>query len=77
VTRSRSSGPGDPYHTFFQRHATGAVPLFEVDDVRAARTELAAAGVEIVGELDRDEPRNGSTSAPLTDTSTSSPAVSI
>jgi hypothetical protein len=30
------------------------VPLFEVDDVRAARRELAAAGIELVGEIERD-----------------------
>jgi catechol 2,3-dioxygenase-like lactoylglutathione lyase family enzyme len=47
-------GPGDPYHDFFGAHATGPVPLFEVDDVNAAREELAAAGVEIVGTTGRD-----------------------
>jgi len=46
--------PGDPYYEFFGEHATGPVPLFEVDDVHAARLELEAAGVEIVGELGRD-----------------------
>jgi catechol 2,3-dioxygenase-like lactoylglutathione lyase family enzyme len=46
--------PGDPYYEFFGEHATGPVPLFEVDDVHAARRELEAAGVEIVGELGRD-----------------------
>ena len=30
------------------------MPLFEVDDVRAARSELEADGVEIVGDLGRD-----------------------
>ena len=30
------------------------MPLFEVDDVHAARLELEAAGVEIVGEPGRD-----------------------
>ena len=29
--------PGEPYFEFFGRHATGPVPLFEVDDVHAAR----------------------------------------
>jgi catechol 2,3-dioxygenase-like lactoylglutathione lyase family enzyme len=48
-------GPGDPYHAFFRRHALGPVPLFEVDDVRAARTELEAAGIEIIGDLNRDD----------------------
>ena len=47
--------PGDPYYEFFADYATGPVPLFEVDDVRAARTELEAAGVEIVGGLERDQ----------------------
>lgn len=46
--------PGDPYHEFFSRHASGPVPLFEVDDVRAARSELEANGVDIVGDLGRD-----------------------
>jgi catechol 2,3-dioxygenase-like lactoylglutathione lyase family enzyme len=46
--------PGHPYFEFFGRHASGPVPLFEVDDVHAAREELVAAGVEIVGSLDQD-----------------------
>jgi catechol 2,3-dioxygenase-like lactoylglutathione lyase family enzyme len=46
--------PGDPYFDCFERHASGPVPLFEVDDVHAARTELEAAGVEIVGPAGRD-----------------------
>jgi catechol 2,3-dioxygenase-like lactoylglutathione lyase family enzyme len=46
--------PGDPYFDFFERHASGPVPLFEVDDVHAARLELEAAGVELVGPLGRD-----------------------
>jgi catechol 2,3-dioxygenase-like lactoylglutathione lyase family enzyme len=47
-------GPGDPYHTFFAEHATGPVALFEVDDLDHARSELEAAGVEIVGPPGRD-----------------------
>jgi catechol 2,3-dioxygenase-like lactoylglutathione lyase family enzyme len=47
-------GPGDPYHDFFGTHATGPVPLFEVDDVHAAREELEAAGMQIVGATGRD-----------------------
>jgi catechol 2,3-dioxygenase-like lactoylglutathione lyase family enzyme len=48
-------GPSDRYHEFFGAHARGpVVALFEVDDVRAARDELVAAGIEIVGELERD-----------------------
>ncbi len=47
-------GPG---HRYFERFAgaSGPVPLFEVDDVRAAREELAAAGVELLGEIERDD----------------------
>jgi catechol 2,3-dioxygenase-like lactoylglutathione lyase family enzyme len=48
-------GPGDPYYDFFGEHATGAVPLFEVDDVVAGRAELVAAGIEIVGPVRQDE----------------------
>jgi catechol 2,3-dioxygenase-like lactoylglutathione lyase family enzyme len=46
--------PGDPYYKFFGEHATGPVPLFEVDDVHAARRELEAAGVELIGTTERD-----------------------
>jgi catechol 2,3-dioxygenase-like lactoylglutathione lyase family enzyme len=46
--------PGDPYYDFFGENATGPVPLFEVDDVGAARRELEAAGIEIVGSPGRD-----------------------
>jgi catechol 2,3-dioxygenase-like lactoylglutathione lyase family enzyme len=46
--------PGDRYFEFFGRYATGPVPLFEVDDVRAALRELEHADVEIVGTLDQD-----------------------
>lgn len=52
--RVQLMAPGDPYHAFFARHARGPVPLFEVDDVHGARAELAAAGVEIVGGVERD-----------------------
>ena len=47
--------PGDPYFDFFRDHAHGPVPLFEVDDVRTARGELEAAGIEIIGDLGRDD----------------------
>ena len=47
-------GPGHPYHRFYAEHARGPVALFEVDDVRRAGDELVAAGVELVGEVDRD-----------------------
>jgi catechol 2,3-dioxygenase-like lactoylglutathione lyase family enzyme len=52
--RVQVMAPGDPYHAFFAEHATGPVPLFEVDDVHAARAELEIAGIEIVGEPGRD-----------------------
>jgi catechol 2,3-dioxygenase-like lactoylglutathione lyase family enzyme len=47
-------GPGDPYFEFFREHARGPVALFEVDDLRQARADLAAAGIELIGELERD-----------------------
>ena len=46
--------PGDPYFDFFRDHARGPVPLFEVDDVHAARADLEAAGIAIIGEIGRD-----------------------
>ena len=46
--------PGDPYFDFFREHARGPVPLFEVDDVRAARGELEAAGIAIIGDVEHD-----------------------
>jgi hypothetical protein len=46
--------PGDRYFDFFRQHATGPVPLFEVDDVHAARLELESAGVQLIGELGQD-----------------------
>jgi hypothetical protein len=46
--------PGDQYHALFGEHASGPVPLFEVDDVSAARKELEVAGIEIVGSLQHD-----------------------
>lgn len=30
------------------------MPLFEVDDLQAARAELVAAGIEVIGEIERD-----------------------
>jgi hypothetical protein len=41
--------PGHPYH----ERARRPLPLFEVDDARTAREELAAAGVA-VGKLESD-----------------------
>ena len=46
--------PGDRYFAFFTEHATGPVPLFEVDDVHQARGELESAGVQIIGEPGQD-----------------------
>jgi hypothetical protein len=46
--------PGDPYYEFFQQHAAGPVPLFEVADVHSAQRELEDAGIEILGPLGRD-----------------------
>jgi hypothetical protein len=69
--------PGDPYFDFFGEHATGPVPLFEVDDVQSARRELEEAGAEIVGGLGTTVVGNGSTFARRMETSTSSPAVCL
>jgi catechol 2,3-dioxygenase-like lactoylglutathione lyase family enzyme len=43
-------GPGHAYFDLFEQ----PVALFEVEDVHAAHDELVAAGVEIVGGLERD-----------------------
>jgi catechol 2,3-dioxygenase-like lactoylglutathione lyase family enzyme len=48
-------GPGHPTYRLFRDNANGPVALFEVDDLRSARAELEAAGIELVGELDRDD----------------------
>jgi hypothetical protein len=46
--------PGNSYFSFFSEHASGPVPLFEVDDIRPAAAELAAAGIEVIGEIEHD-----------------------
>ena len=46
--------PGDAYFAFFSEHASGPVPLFEVDDVHQPRLELESAGVQLIGELGQD-----------------------
>jgi catechol 2,3-dioxygenase-like lactoylglutathione lyase family enzyme len=46
--------PGDAYFDFFTEHAAGPVPLFEVDDVHAARRELEQAGIEVIGATSLD-----------------------
>ena len=52
--RIQVMAPGDRYYDFFAEHASGPVPLLEVDDVHAARAELEAAGVELIGSTERD-----------------------
>jgi catechol 2,3-dioxygenase-like lactoylglutathione lyase family enzyme len=47
--------PGNRYYELFRKQAYGPVALFEVDDVRATQSELAAAGIEVVGEIERDD----------------------
>ena len=47
--------PADPYFDFLGEQARGSVALFEVDDVRTAHVELVAAGIEIVGAIERDD----------------------
>lgn len=46
--------PAHPYFQLFSEQATGPVALFEVDDVSAARAELADAGIELIGSVERD-----------------------
>lgn len=48
-------GPHHPYFGFYRTHATGPVPLFEVEDVRQAAQEAEAAGLEIIGTQHSDE----------------------
>jgi catechol 2,3-dioxygenase-like lactoylglutathione lyase family enzyme len=42
--------PGDRYFELFDE----SVPLFEVEDLEAARRELEQASVEVVGEIEAD-----------------------
>jgi catechol 2,3-dioxygenase-like lactoylglutathione lyase family enzyme len=46
--------PGHPYYEFFGEEAHGPVPLFEVDDVHAARRELEAVDIDVVGSTEHD-----------------------
>jgi catechol 2,3-dioxygenase-like lactoylglutathione lyase family enzyme len=46
--------PGHRYHGFFGEHASGPVPLFEVDDLRAAQQKLEETGIRLVGSIERD-----------------------
>jgi catechol 2,3-dioxygenase-like lactoylglutathione lyase family enzyme len=48
-------GPGDPTFQLFTEHARGPVALFEVEELDSARNELLAAGIEIVGRIERDK----------------------
>jgi catechol 2,3-dioxygenase-like lactoylglutathione lyase family enzyme len=43
--------PDEPDHTYF---TTGPVAGFAVDDVDAARKELMAAGVELLGDVESE-----------------------
>jgi catechol 2,3-dioxygenase-like lactoylglutathione lyase family enzyme len=47
-------GPGHRYYELFGAGGGGPVPLLEVDDLRTARAELVAAGIEVIGEIERD-----------------------
>jgi catechol 2,3-dioxygenase-like lactoylglutathione lyase family enzyme len=47
-------GSGHRYHELFGGGGDGPVPLFEVDDLHAARAELVAAGIEVIGEIEGD-----------------------
>jgi PAS domain S-box-containing protein len=47
-------GPGHRYYELFGAGGGGPVPLFEVDDLQAAHAELVAAGIEVIGEIERD-----------------------
>jgi catechol 2,3-dioxygenase-like lactoylglutathione lyase family enzyme len=47
-------GPGHRYYELFGSGGGGPVPLFEVDDLQTARAELVAAGVEVIGEIERN-----------------------
>jgi predicted enzyme related to lactoylglutathione lyase len=59
TTVELSTASDDRVQLFAQRHRyyelfDGPVPLFEVDDVEAARRELERASAEIVGEIEAD-----------------------
>jgi len=47
--------PGDAYYEFFGDHARGPVPLFEVEDILAARAELVQAGIAVIGDIRQDK----------------------
>ncbi len=46
-------GPGTRYFDFYAEHASGPVAGFSVADVDSARDTLGAAGVELVGDVER------------------------
>lgn len=46
--------PGNPYFELYERDGSGPVALFEVEELGTARGELVAAGIEVLGGLERD-----------------------
>jgi catechol 2,3-dioxygenase-like lactoylglutathione lyase family enzyme len=46
--------PGHSYHARFDKEQ-GPVPLFEVDELRAAIEQVERAGGELLGEIEHDE----------------------
>jgi hypothetical protein len=46
--------PGNRFYERFGGEAAGPVALFEVEDLHAARDKLEAAGVELLGPVERD-----------------------
>jgi hypothetical protein len=51
MTMSRSMGLRSGTRTSSKNAATGAVVAFMVDDIVSARAEVAAAGIELLGEI--------------------------
>jgi hypothetical protein len=47
-------GADHPHSEFLDAEQTTLVPLFEVDDIEGACSELRAANVELVGDLESD-----------------------
>jgi methylmalonyl-CoA/ethylmalonyl-CoA epimerase len=57
-------GPGSPVAAFLERHPAGGIHhvCYEVDDIRAARDRLLAAGARVLGD---GEPRQGAHDRPV------------
>jgi methylmalonyl-CoA/ethylmalonyl-CoA epimerase len=57
-------GPGSPVAAFLERHPAGGMHhvCYEVDDIRAARDRLLAAGARVLGD---GEPRPGAHERPV------------